>query len=63
MSEAAEPKDLVEEAVKQLERVEHLLNRLKSSTSDGIAQGMLDALLEQLEAVRQQLEAYGEDLR
>ncbi len=63
MSEAAEPKDLVEEAVKQLERVEHLLNRLKSSTSDGIAQGMLDALLEQLEEVRQQLEAYGEDLR
>jgi hypothetical protein len=37
----------VEKAVKQLERVMQLLSRLKDSTSDGIAQGRLDALLEE----------------
>ncbi len=63
MSEAAEPKALVEEAVQHLQRVAQLLNRLKASTSDGVAQGMLDGLLEQLEEGREQLEAYGDELR
>jgi phage tail tape-measure protein len=62
MSKAAEPSALVKEAVQHLERVVQLLTRLKDSTSDGSAQGMLDALLEQLEEGRQQLEAYREEL-
>jgi len=42
--------------------VVQLLNQLKASTSDGIAQGMLDALLEQLEEGREQREVYREEL-
>ncbi len=63
MSEAEEPEVLVGEAVQHLKRVMQLLTRLKASTSDGIAQGMLDALLEELEEGHEQLAAYGEELR
>ncbi len=59
MTTVDQPEACVDEALRQVERVLQLLTRLKGSTSDALAQGMLDTLLEQFEDGRDELEAYG----
>lgn len=59
MTTVERPEAYVDEALKQVEGVLQLLTRLKAATSDALAQGMLDTLLEQFEEGRDELEAYG----
>jgi hypothetical protein len=58
MTTVERPEVNVDEAIKEVERVLTLLMRLKAGTSDALAQGMLDTLLEQFEDGRDELDAY-----